>query len=450
MALPIITPHLTTTDYGVAGVVTAYVTALGMVQSLGLSVVMVNTFVKHPTRFKWVWRQVHGFVSLWSVVYTMVIVGVLYFGIPEAAVENRSLLIALNCLPLLLFATTEHQANLFFQLSQRPVFIALRSLAIGGVVVGLNIFTIAYLKLGYLGWFYASFAGAGVGFVLNFHSIYVKEQLWPIFRLRLKRVRSWLRVSLPVVPHQVSFFILDISDKLILSWLRVPLRQIGVYNVASNFGSYFMAASGAVVQASSPFYMRLLAQQDSASATQQVRRLTFSLQAMYLVATTLVCLWMREIFGVLIRNADLQQAYQLAIVIVMAQNFRPMYLAVVNLLTYRELTGRLWRISLVAALSNILLNFLLIPVLGYKVAAFTTFAAFMCMGYAGYFLKEYRTQMALRYYPGFWFILTIAALSFVYSFSGVSVELKTMLTAVLFGVSILGAALLQKKLKLTS
>ena len=43
LALPIITRYLTTTDYGVAGVVTAYVSALGILQSLGLSVVMVNS-----------------------------------------------------------------------------------------------------------------------------------------------------------------------------------------------------------------------------------------------------------------------------------------------------------------------------------------------------------------------------------------------------------------------
>ncbi|SFG88062.1 lipopolysaccharide biosynthesis protein [Pontibacter chinhatensis] len=445
LALPIITPYLTTTDYGVAGVVTAYVTALGMVQSLGLSVVMVNAFVKHPTRYKWVWRQVGGLMSVWSFVFGVALASVLCLGIPNEAGENKWAIIVLNCLPVMLFAGTELQTNLFYQLSQRPLTVAVRSLIVGVVSVGFNVYTIAFLQLGYMGWFYASFIAAFTGFAINFNSIYLKEELWPILKLNRNKWKSWLRISLPVVPHQLSFFVLDTSDKLMLNWLGMPIKQIGNYNLASNFGSYYMTVSGAIVQASSPFYMSLYAQNNSIDAAYQVRRLTFALQILFLVTTTAICIWMKEIFELLIQNVVLQQAYPLAIIILMAYNFRPMYLAVVNWLTLREYTGKLWRISLVAGLSNVVLNLVFIPWFGYEAAAFTTFVCFMYMGYAGYFIQEFRQSVPVNFYPFFWFILTVIALLLAYYMSDSSINYKIVTSTVLGLIGVVSGIILKKK-----
>src|SRR5690606_16999490 len=161
-----------------------------------------------------------------------------------------------------------------------------------------------------------------------------RQRLWPIFNFKWYRIRHSLKVSLPAVPHGFSFFMLDTSDRLVLDVVGIPVGRIGLYNVASNFGIYFASASNAVVNSATPFYMKRYAQSRSIEAALQARQMTYTLQVLFFAATFTGSLWMKEIFGFLIRNEELQQAYPLAIVILMGYNFRPMYMAVINLLTF--------------------------------------------------------------------------------------------------------------------
>ncbi|MER2996182.1 lipopolysaccharide biosynthesis protein [Pontibacter populi] len=448
LALPIITRYLTPADYGVAGIVTAYVSIFTMLLTLGLSVVMMNSFARQPQRYPWVWRQLNGFVTLWSLVYGSLVIVALYFLVPEEGAAHRLEIALLAGLPIMLFTMTELQSNIYFQLSQKPLPLAFRSFIVGTIGVALNIYTIAYLGLGFRGWFYAGFISVGIGFLLNSYHVYVQLKLWPIFNFKWSRIKQSLRISLPVIPHNLANFMLDTSDRLVLDILRVPVQRIGLYNVASSFGTYFLLASMAITQAASPFYLTYLAQQKDKTAALQVRHLTFALLALFLFATTLGSLWMREIFIVLIKNEALQQAYPLAIIILMGYNYRPMYLAVMNTLTYREHTNKLWRLSVVAGVGNVLLNFILVPIFGYQAAAYTTFAALMYMGYSGFYMKAYKDSSLVPYYPMVWLALTVLLLFIVYKLATVAIMVKVIVTAVLGAGAIVAAVIYRRNLKL--
>ncbi len=443
--LPIITRYVTSVDYGVAGVVTAYVGALGMLHSLGLSVVLVRSYARYPTRYKFIWRQLHGFLMLWSVVFGLLLAGVLYVAVPDMAASHRWAIVLLSAVPPAFFSTTQFHTSLFYQMQQRPLPVAVRSFVVGVVTVALNIYTIAYLRMGYMGWFWSNFAGAMLGFILNSYAFYWKEQMWPILRFRWSRIKQSLRVSLPLVPHHFSFFMLDSSDRLVMDVLGVPVPRIGFYNIASSFGLYFSAASEAIVQAAAPFYMQFYGRAGDKEGAQQARQMTFALQVLFLLGTFVLCLWLREIFVLLIRNRELQQAYPLAIIILMGYNYRPMYLAAMNLLVYREQTKVLWKVSAIAGLGNVVLNLLLVPVYGIQAAAFTTFAALMYMGYAGYLLKEYRQARLVRYFPAAWLLLTVGTLLAAYLLADIAVLYKVWLT-VFAGLALGAAALVYSKM----
>jgi O-antigen/teichoic acid export membrane protein len=445
LALPLITQYLTPTDYGVAGVITAYFAAFIFLHSLGFSVVMSNSFVRYPARYQWIWRQLYGFLTGWSVLFGSLVLGVFYLVVPAEAHHDRWAIALLNALPFIFFSTTDLISGMYCQLSQRPLPIALRSFVIGVVHVALNIYFIAYLHMGYMGWFYSAFAAAVVGFLLSFYIVF-QQKLWPIFHFKRQRILHTLRVALPVVPHHFANFMLDTSDRLVLDVVGVPIKRIGLYNVASSFGIYFMSASFAVVQAATPFYMKLFAQEKSREAALQVRSMTYSLQLLFFAATFVGSLWMKEVFALLIRNDELQQAYPLAIIILMGYNFRPMYMAVVNLLAYHEHTNKLWRISAVAGIGNIVLNFILVPLYGFEMAAYTTFAALMYMGYSGYFLKAYQRKALVPYYPLWWLLATLVLLAAAYTLREVEVITKAVVTGVGFVMGMLALLRYRKTL----
>ena len=109
--------------------------------------------------------------------------------------------------------------------------------------------------------------------------------------------------------------------------------------------------------------------------------------------------------------------YILAIIIIMSYSYRPMYLGANNRLFYIEKTKVLLKISFVAGLANVLMNLIFIPIYGFEVAAITTYVSLMYMGYSGYYLKVFKDNNNLNYYPLLWLlttlILTISAIYIV-------------------------------------
>jgi len=185
--------------------------------------------------------------------------------------------------------------------------------------------------------------------------------------------------------------------------ISVDTKDIGKYNVSYMFGNFIQQIGVACGKAIGPMLYSCYRKKDEI----QGRKIIFNLQAVFLVLTFTVSIWLKETFQILIKNDSLSNMYGLGILIVMSYSYRPMYLGANNRLFYLEKTKVLLKISLVAGLANVVMNIILIPYYGYKVAAITTYVALMYMGYVGYFLKDFRNNNSLSYFPIHWFILTI-------------------------------------------
>src|SRR5688572_11985445 len=87
--LPVLTPHLTPIDYGIHGVIMAYIGILDYLKDLGFISVLPKAFFDYKTKYKVIWNRLFGFLSLWSVVLAVLAGVILYFVIPREAVANR-------------------------------------------------------------------------------------------------------------------------------------------------------------------------------------------------------------------------------------------------------------------------------------------------------------------------------------------------------------------------
>jgi O-antigen/teichoic acid export membrane protein len=422
--LPIITKDLTTVDYGVSGIVMAYTGLLSGIKDLGIAVNMSNSFYKYPSRWPIIWRQLHGYLSLWSIWFTLIQAILLYFVIPHEASANRWMIILLYSIPSLFFDVTIIFGSRYFQLAQRPLYMATVAAIVGIVSIILNLVTISWLKMGYMGWFVSTFFGTFLSFLFYFFPLYFKFKLVPVFRRRKKFIRKQLRVALPTIPHSYSSYLLNTSDRIVMNVLGINMEQLGTYNLAYTFGNYCDFAGTAVGMAVLPSYTKLY----SLNKEKDVKAITFFLQALFLAGSFIACLWMKEIFVVFVKNASLREAYVLAIVIIMGYNYRPMYWAVGMKLSFHEQTHHLWKMSFGAGIVNIILNFIFIPIYGFKVAAFTSFVGLMWIGFSGFFLKAYREMDNQNYHPLLWMIGITASSALVYLIKDIAVHYKLTIT----------------------
>lgn len=404
LALPFITPYLTEFDFGVSGIMLAYTSAISILSTLGLNVILTNIYYKSPFQYKWAWRQIYGFLTLWNIVYAIILAILLYFVIPKGAEENKWHILLLNVLPFVFFGQTAVIGNLFFRLKQFPLQIATRTIIFGITNVVLSVILIKHFKMGYMGWFWATFISTMLNNLSYWYVLNFKFNLTPIFNYKWRYVKKSLKISLPTIPHYYSGYLLGNSDKMVMTFYSINTNNIGKYNFANIIGNVFQTLVFATGTAIGPILNELFKKKEDLNA----RNIIFTVQSIFFLLTFCFSIWTKNLFEILIKNENLSNTYPIAIILIMSYNYRPMYMGANMKIFYEEKTKSLWKVSFIAGILNIGMNLVLLPIAGYKVAAITTFISLMYMGYSGYFLKVNSEISNVNYHPIKWLFATIS------------------------------------------
>ena len=420
---PLLTQHLTARDFGIFGILTAYTGIISVVRDLGLTQVLVNTYYRHRKSYMLIWRHLHGVGYFWSLLYALILVLIIHFTLPVLTGSSRLLIYLLVALPVLM-ENAPGLSSLYFRLSEKPLPVGISAAINGFIYVSISFLTIVYWKLGFMGWLWASFCAALFSFLFHSYILYGKRKFFPLLRIRRQYLKKYLRLGGPMMLHDYSGYLLNSSDRVVMNVLRVNINQIGLYNVAYTFGNYFALFETAMGMAATPIFLKYYSEKNYAGA----RQLTFLSQIIFLLASFVACLWMREVFILLVKNDELKITYPLGIVIVMGYNYKPMYQASTNILFYKEKTKAILSISFVAGLMNIILNLIFIPLYGYEAAAYTTFGCLLFMGFRGFSLKAYKEEATLNYYPVYWLFAIVFTAGGAFLLRDIPVSIKIMIT----------------------
>ena len=435
LILPFLTRHLTTTDYGISATVSVYIGLFSGIKDLGITVLLVNAFYHSPKTWMLRWRIYYGYLLAWAPVLGIMNFLMVWFIIPPEATENRFLICLLTSVPVLLFDHTVLIGFRYFHTIKRnPLYLTFITVIAGLITIACNYYMIVILKMGYMGWFWSAFLSSVVTAILYAYPVLFQLKLRPVFWKNKKFFRNQMKVSLPMIPHTYSSYLLNSSDRMVMSVLGIDINKIGVYSLASTFGSYSEVVGNALGLAVGPYINDMLAKKD-AETEKKLRSFIFFLQAIFLAGTTLLCLWLKEVFDLLIRNEALKSGYALAIVIIMGYCYRPMYWACINRLIFNKLTSKLWRISFVAGLVNVGLNFIFIPIFGYSAAAYNTFIALLYVGFSGFFINDYKKLNVINYRPWSWIAAIAGCSVLVYLLKDIPVSLKVIITGIAVPVS---------------
>lgn len=430
LILPLITQYLTPDDYGAYGLIVAYMGGLSALKDLGLVVVASNSFYKFKNRFQFIWKRLYGFLSLWSPFVALLNAILLWIIIPDTETQNFWTICLLTCVPIALFDPTIFFGRRFFHLSQRPGSFVAISITSSIAAILSNYILIVHFDFGYLAWFYSSFLAAAINFTVYFYMLVIKEGIHPSFKFNKAWIWRILLISLPVIPHSYSSYLMDFSGRLVLDYYHLTLSTIGNYNFAANFSSYFTMVSASLALASGPIYLELFSKKER-RAEIEARNMTLAMLTLTLILAVFISLWLREIFNILVRNEELALSYKMAAIIIMANAFKPMYFGPVTKLEFTEQTRLFWRISFIAALVNIVLSFILVPMFETWGVVIAYFIANLYICFVGYFLKSFRTNNVVKYYEGLVLIVVVCATAMVFYFQDFEIIYKSLLSFLL-------------------
>ena len=218
-----------------------------------------------------------------------------------------------------------------------------------------------------LGVFFGHLLVAVAGLYYLYRSDYLN------FKLDRVKVRSILGISIPVIPHVVGGVVIAMSDRLFIEHM-VGLDAVGIYSVGYMIGMCVVLFSDAFIKAWAPwFYVRMAA--GGVFDKQQIVRYTyFYVAAVFLVAMIVTVL------GELLLPFVVAERYLGASVfilwIALGYAVHGLYKILHPYIVHMAKTAFLSFSTLVAAILNMVFNYLLIGHFGTIGAAYATLLAF--------------------------------------------------------------------------
>lgn len=387
LILPLITPYLTPFDYGIMGVVTSYSGIIAAICSLGLHIHLTNSYYEYGARFRAVWGRILYLLLLLSSMFSVVLVIILIFVLKDISGWIKVFTISLATFSVL-FSSNSLVASHYYPLKYQPKPLVFRNLIASFASVLVVFVSIYYFKLGFLGWLLGSATAAFIAFILFLDSLWKREKIIPISQVKIKKAKEWFSVSLPVVPHALGFMLLSSSDRIIMDIFGIPMSDIGLYSNGFQIGDYITLVTTAMATAIAPRIQELYRSCDY----KKLRNLYYLCQAVALCSIMAFAVWLPELYKLLIRNEELQQACSIAIYASFANAVLPLYTFMSTITFIEKRTKLLLWLVFFPGILNVVLNFIFIPIYGYRGAIFTTLVAHWSLLLIPFIVPYYRER----------------------------------------------------------
>ena len=203
-------------------------------------------------------------------------------------------------------------------------------------------------------------------------------------------VKYAMAISVPLLPHLVSMTLLSSSDKLVIKQF-CGAEDVAAYGIAYTCAAVVSMLSNSVNEAMSPW----LFQQLHDKAYEKIRFVNKYYVTAFTYVTIGVLLVAPEIMLIVGgKNFADAQGVLMPVMAGCCCNF--LYTNYVNVENYLKKSGLISTGTVITAVTNIVLNYIFVPLYGYEAAAYTTmFCYFMLLTF--HYLMVYKLNMSHVY-----------------------------------------------------
>lgn len=315
---------------------------------------------------------------------------------------------------VVLFATANHFSHLLTQLPERDFIVRLAILvpftdclmvvpyaylrmtrqvarfslirfALIVVAVALNIYFVVILRIGIKGVFYAQLIANFVG-VLVFVPTVIKHSL---FLWNSKLFREMLRFGLPTVPATFSGIILQVVDRPILKFLT-DAHNVGIYMVNYRLAIPMMLFVAMYDYAWRPFYLTHYESEDAKELFARIfKYFVFFAGLIFLLNAFFIEYIIRlPFFGGRFIEPTYWEGIDIIPIVMVGYIFNGFYINFTAGINIEKKTKYLPIAVGISALANVALNFALIPIVGYRGAAWATLLAYFVSAVVIYIFSQ--------------------------------------------------------------
>lgn len=378
LTAPIFTRVFAPSEYGVMSLIASVISFLSLFLIFGMDNAIFVSFWQYKKERKEIISSAFWFLFVWGIFLSLLaIIFSPYIAhlIFKNGIYQKLLLITFSTafLTLLInFCKTilrlEFKAKVFAFISAFNAILA----------TSLMIFFVVYLHKGLLGYFTGSLIGTFITFVLAI--FLVRKNI--AFKISSKRLLEMVKFGAFIVPASLSFFVFDLSDRFFLNHYRT-LSEIGLYSIGINIVSILVFFSYALSQAWSPQVLKIYYSSRKVFSEFVPRFFSYYLIFFFIIASV-ISIFGLEILKILTTDKFFGAAKvigPLALAMVFSASNQVTSLGI----TISRKTKYFAIDTALAAIINILLNFVLIPKYGMIGAGWATAISYLVLTAAYYF-----------------------------------------------------------------
>jgi O-antigen/teichoic acid export membrane protein len=369
LLLPILTRLLTPVEYGTIVMLQVF---LFFFQSLlgGLNVNISRNYFSMG-RYRFASYMTAVFVVLMILFLGSTILSLLYLAtdLPLFGLSRNWFL----AMPILSCASMANMLNLTMMRTEGRAK-SYGAWEISNGIMGL-VLTLALLLVFELGWTARAY-GLVVPMLIygGLGSVALYRQGKLPLRFRWLDVRATLLVTIVLIPHSLSGFIVSFVDRIFLKEM-VGVDQVGIYTIGYQFGTLTMLITTAFLKAWQPWFYEKIAS-GSVSDRAEIAKNTWIYLGVLLLGSILY-LFMAYFLLPYFVDERYWEARTVLLPLVLASVAYGGYQIFFPYLVHLKLTNVLSTATPIAAVINVALNFILVPKFGMMGAAYATLAAYM-------------------------------------------------------------------------
>lgn len=381
--IPIYTAHLTISEYGILGIVMAAIPFFVLIAGLAIRGSTAFFYYEYKERDKEYLKNIWGTSFITIILFSVVFSCLLWL------IKDFVLAYFLDNIPfypylfLALISVSTQPLYYYYQSILKAKQQARAASVIDFIyfvsIVALTIFFILYLDYKADGALLALAITNFLFFVFSLVKIYKEVNLCFDPNL-LKRT---LKYSLPIIPHNLASWAMNLSDRLILNSLTT-LSVVGLFDIGSQLGKLINIITLGVNSAYSPWFFQQL--KESKSNKNPIAEVTHSIVLFYIVISTCIS-WLAPEILRLIASEAYYSAWKVVPFIAIAFAINGFYYTFSNVF-FIEKTKFLPLISGIGAIINIGLNFVLIPVYGMLGSGIACLLSKIIFTFIAYFFSQ--------------------------------------------------------------
>lgn len=424
LLLPVYTRYLTPNDYGILAIVTSINAFLVILTTFSLNASMNRFYFEYrddETKLKEFWGTIITFILLISIIVSLLM---LIFGkyLLTSFIGN----VPFSPFVVLGILTVMFQPVFTIYLSVLQTTEKAKKYTVYSLCEFILNITIATCLIIFAGWgasgvLTGALSTSVVFFFISLYSLRNDIKLG----LNLKYLSSALKYSGPLIPHQLSGQITTYIDKFLINFI-IGTALTGIYNIGYMLGNIVSITAIGINRAYIPISMRIR-QVNNEEELRTLKEISSLLVVFYCLLASFISIYSREIVF-LFTTKIFHKSHIVVPYIAFAFVLNGIYFIFVNILFYiKNMTKWVTVGTVCSAISNVILNLILIPKYGIVGAAIATMISQAVLVLIIRMLAKKHDPILWDH----WKYFTLFAISFLVSLIAVNIGTENILIGLL-------------------